>query len=95
MAKQREPRKRISDQELNRRSEQPARALMEQRQLLFSRQQARPILGYPSLATLIRLERKGVLTPIRLNPRQTTGQVYYRGDELLRLVNGEASDREV
>ena len=55
---------------------------------LYSRENARRILGGISVASLIRLERANVLKPIRLNKHSPTGQVYYTGSNLRETVLG-------
>ena len=45
----------------------------------YTREQARPFFGNCSIATLVRLEKEGVLKPIRRNKRSTTAQVLYSG----------------
>jgi hypothetical protein len=49
---------------------------------LYPREQARHILGGVSIATLKRLEKVGVLKPIRLNKRSPAAQVFYMGVNL-------------
>jgi hypothetical protein len=53
---------------------------------LYPRRIAREILGGASDPTLRRLEKDGDLQPVKLNKRSATGQVFYRGSDLLRLV---------
>jgi hypothetical protein len=55
---------------------------------LYPREQARQILGGVSIATLKRLEKAGVLKPIRLNKRSPTAQVFYTGVNLRELTRG-------
>jgi hypothetical protein len=42
-----------------------------------------------SIATVLRLERAGVLTPIRLNPAAPSSQVYHRSEQVERIAAGE------
>jgi hypothetical protein len=56
-------------------------------QLLYSRKQAQQLLGGVSVATLQRLEARGVLRPKRLD-KSKNGQVFYTGDNLRELVEG-------
>ena len=42
-----------------------------------------------SIATVLRLEQQGVLTPIRLNRASTAGAVYHRSEQVERLAGGE------
>ena len=44
------------------------------------------MLGGVSVMTLIRLEWKGALKPVRLNPRSKAGMVFYRHDDLLAMA---------
>ena len=60
--------------------------------LLYSRAEALPYIGRPSLMTVVRLEKAGRLTPIRLDPRVKGGKVYYRGHELIAMIKGETSN---
>jgi hypothetical protein len=55
---------------------------------LYPREQARQILGGVSIATLKRLEKVGVLKPVRLNKRSPTAQVFYTGVNLRELTRG-------
>ena len=59
--------------------------------LLYSREQAGHALGGVSISTIIRLEREGVLTPIKLLPEKTNAQTFYRVEEIEALATaGEA-----
>jgi hypothetical protein len=55
---------------------------------LYPRKQARQILGDISIATLARLEKAGVLKPIRLNKHSPTAQVFYTGSNLREATRG-------
>lgn len=55
---------------------------------LYPREQARQVLGGISIATLARLEKAGVLKPIRLNKRSANAQVFYSGNNLRELTRG-------
>jgi hypothetical protein len=55
---------------------------------LYSREKARHILGGISIATLTRLEKAGVLKPIRLNKHSPTAQVFYTGVNLRETMRG-------
>lgn len=57
----------------------------ELQQLLYSREQVARLLGYRSIASIIRLERQGVLRPVRIS-RSPTGQVFYRAADIHQLV---------
>jgi hypothetical protein len=60
----------------------------QQKQLLIPREQARHnYLGGYSIATCIRLEKRGVLTPIKLN-RARNGKVFYAHDNLVAVAQG-------
>jgi hypothetical protein len=41
-----------------------------------------------SIATILRLEQQGVLTPIRLNPNSPVAAVYHRSEQVERLAGG-------
>ena len=53
--------------------------------LLYSRAQARILLGGISITTLIRLERRGILKPVRFS---ATGQGFYARDNLVAAAGG-------
>jgi hypothetical protein len=59
--------------------------------LLYSRRDAAHLLSC-SVDTLIRLERQGDLSPIRINKKSPTASVYYRREQLLALARVEADD---
>jgi hypothetical protein len=59
-------------------------------QILYTRAQAARLLG-SSVATVIRLQRAGRLTPIKLT-KKAASQVYFRREEILGLVDGAAND---
>ncbi len=54
-------------------------------QLLVSRQDAAQLLGNVSVATLMRLEKLGVLHPVSLNPNAPMSQKFYRSDDILAV----------
>jgi hypothetical protein len=62
-------------------------------QLLYSRQQTAQALGYRSVASVIRLQREGVLRPIRLTKRRT-GQVFYSVEEVRALASAKGGVRD-
>jgi hypothetical protein len=55
---------------------------------LFNRRRTARILGDVHVSTIIRLERRGLLHPIRLNKHAQTGQVFYRVEEVMALLQG-------
>ncbi len=55
--------------------------------LLHTRQQASRLLNC-SIATLQRLEKAGVLTPVKLNKQSASGMTYYGHAQLLALASG-------
>jgi hypothetical protein len=57
-------------------------------QLLISRIDAARMLGNISVTTVMRLEKEGVLKPVRLNPRKPTAQVFYRYESIAALAQG-------
>ncbi len=59
--------------------------------LLITRVTARKMLDGMSLCQIIRLEKMGVLTPIRLNPNSPVAMIYYRYTEVVALANGGAT----
>jgi hypothetical protein len=50
------------------------------------------MLGGISIATLQRMEERGTLERVRLNPDSKIGQVFYRFDDLVRLAQGDDQD---
>ena len=62
--------------------------------LLYSRQATRQLLGGISIASIKRLERNGELTPVRLNRRSATSQVFYKRQEVLALAQVESEGAE-
>jgi hypothetical protein len=57
-------------------------------QLLISRKHTRRMLGDVSTATLQRLERDGILRPIRLNRRSPVSQVFYTPANVAAAAKG-------
>lgn len=55
-------------------------------QLLYSRKDVARLLGGIHVSTVARLEKQGQLHPIRLNRFSPNGQVYFRADEVLALI---------
>jgi hypothetical protein len=53
-----------------------------------SRKDAAQLLGGVSVMSLIRLEQKGVLRPVRLNRDAKAGQVFYAYRDLVALAQG-------
>jgi hypothetical protein len=60
--------------------------------ILCTRAEAARLLAC-SVATVIRLQREGRLFGLRLNGRRT-GQVYFRRQDIIALVQGEAADAD-
>jgi len=58
------------------------------RRLLYTRSQTAQALNC-SVATVIRLERAGRLTKVRLDPRKPSAEVRHRVDEVEALARGE------
>jgi DNA-binding transcriptional MerR regulator len=56
---------------------------------LYPRDEASSFLGGVSVPTLRRMEKQGILKPIRLNKRSPTAQVYYSG----RNIRDAQSDK--
>jgi hypothetical protein len=52
--------------------------------LLYTRRQTARLYG-ASVSTIKRLEEQGHLVPVRLT-RRGTGQIYYRAEHVLRLI---------
>jgi hypothetical protein len=54
---------------------------------LYSRRDASPYLGGISVATMIRMEVRGKLKPIKFS-RSRFGTTYYRGSNLIAVTGG-------
>jgi hypothetical protein len=60
------------------------------RPLLVSRRDAAVMLGKLDVSSIKRLERMGVLHPMRLNPRSPAGQIFFQYDEVVMVARGYA-----
>src|SRR5262245_12097517 len=60
-------------------------------QLLYSRDQTAHVLGDVSVATVIRMEVKGVLDKVRM-PGSPNGAVYHRAAQVHALASGRGVD---
>ncbi len=60
--------------------------------MLYSRTQARQLLGGVSADLLIALERSGRLRPIRLTVGAKNAPVYYRAESILALADGDGDE---
>jgi hypothetical protein len=54
--------------------------------LLVNRKATAVMLGNVNVATIRRLEKKGILKPIRLDPKSKTGQVFYPLDTVRAIA---------
>lgn len=83
----------LSEAEKRRRLEQRRQARLAARplsgRLLYTRDQARYKLGGISIATIIRLEQKGLLHPVKPGGSRM-GKTFYSDEELTALAKGEA-----
>jgi hypothetical protein len=70
-------------------SSQSSKSAFAPEALLYSREASRQLLGGISIASIKRLERNGELTPVRLNKRSPTAQVFYRRAQVLALAQVE------
>jgi hypothetical protein len=59
-------------------------------QVLLSREQARVAPGGISIATLIRLEQRGVLRAIKLTPGSENSKTFYSVENIQALARGDA-----
>lgn len=59
--------------------------------LLYSRAQVQHMLGDISRHTLWRLEKRGKLQAVRLNPGANQARVFYRHDDVMALI-GQTND---
>jgi hypothetical protein len=69
---------------------EPAPAPIPSR-LLYPREETAVLLGGVCTMTIIRLERKGLLTPVRLWSSKNS-RVYHRDEEVRALVQARATD---
>jgi hypothetical protein len=87
-------RKKLTDIEKQRRAEQRARAIPPDApvgaQLLYSREQTRHLLGRISLATIKRMEERGLLHGVRPSGA-ANGKVYFPGYQILAIRDGVAA----
>jgi hypothetical protein len=58
------------------------------RPLLISRRDAAVMLGRVDVCLIKRLEKMGVLHPMRLNPRSTSAQVFFDISEVIAVARG-------
>jgi hypothetical protein len=70
-----------------------AEHLPNQGSLLFTRRQTATLLN-TSTMTLIRLEARGALLPVRLIPNAKNGKVFYRAADVYALVHGRTDASE-
>lgn len=56
--------------------------------LLVTRQDAARMLGGVSVMTIVRMEQRGALEPIRLNGGARNARVFYRYEAVLALATG-------
>ena len=77
----------ISASERERRTRKRAQSLAAVDQLLYSRRQTAHALGGISIATVIRLENRGLLTKVRL-AGVPSGAVFHRAEQVRALAEG-------
>lgn len=58
------------------------------RPLLVSRRDAAVMLGKVDIALIRRLEKMGILHPMRLNPRSTSAMVFFDYNEIVAVARG-------
>jgi hypothetical protein len=75
--------KKLSASELERRRQQQVQSLAVIEQLLYTRRQTGRALGGISVATVIRLENKGLLDKVRLTGG--SGEMFHRGAHPIQL----------
>jgi hypothetical protein len=81
-----------SESEKQRRAEQRRLALAAQGPLLHDRTQARFLLGGVSISTLRRLERKGLLRPLKPTG-SAGGKTFYTRENILEVADGTEAAR--
>jgi len=64
------------------------------RPLLVSRRDAAVMLGRVEVGLIKRLEKQGVLHPMRLNPRSPSGQIFFNYDEIVAVARGYAPKQQ-
>jgi hypothetical protein len=82
----------ISESEKQRRAEQRRLALAAQERLLHDRTEARFLLGGVSISTLRRLERKGLLRPLKPTG-SAGGKTFYTRENILEVADGTEAAR--
>lgn len=80
---------RVSAREQARRTQQREQSLAAVQQLLYSRRQTARVLGGISVATVQRLENKGLLDKVRL--AGGNGQVFNKAAQVHALAGGEVN----
>ena len=84
--------RRMSDGRRNERQrETPPHSEQAPVRLLYSRRQAKPLLGDISVATMLRLEALGVLIPIKPNGTPTS-MTFYSHENLLAVARARGTD---
>ncbi len=63
--------------------------------LLISRQDTARLLGNVHVATVIRKQNRGELTPVRLNPHLKNSRVFYRRAEIMALIERGQAETDV
>jgi hypothetical protein len=87
----RRKRRPISEHEQTRRAQQREQSLAAIEPLLYSRRQTARVLGNISVATIQRLEARGVLDKIRL-AGSPNGAVYHRAEQVHALAEGNHAE---
>jgi hypothetical protein len=59
------------------------------RPLLVKRRDAARMLGNVTTTTIRRLEKDGLLHPVRINPRSPVAMVFFKYDEIVALAHGQ------
>jgi hypothetical protein len=77
----------LSKNERDRRAQQREASLATVQPLIHPRRAASRLLSC-SVAKLIRLEKAGRLTPIKLDPESKSSQTYYTDEQLRALASG-------
>jgi hypothetical protein len=85
-------RKLLSQSEKAHRTRQRQQSLAAVEQLLYSRRQTAKALGGISIATVQRLEARGLLDKVRL-AGSANGAVFHRASQVHALAEGRATER--
>jgi hypothetical protein len=76
----------------NSKSENPTHGNNALRQLLVNRRDAARMLGNVTTSTIRRLEKEGLLHPVRINTRSPVAMVFFKYEEVVALAHGLSAE---